>query len=267
MLAVPHPWNAVSEGYEATTMGYLSRYSKRALQEVSLTKNAVVLDLACGPGTLTRMVAPYVAHVDALDFSPNMIALLDVYLAENAILNVETRVGDGQDLPYRSDRYDAVFSMFGLMFFPDRMAGFSELWRVLKPGGTMVVSSWAPVAQSPGMRLMFGAICAMQPDLPESPARVLDSLDNPVVFQREMAEAGFAINRVVMVTHEMTAGSVDDFWDNLLRGSVPLVMLREQVGEDAWPEMAARGKAYLQEQLGDGPVSLSSDAWLGIGVK
>jgi len=267
MLAVPHPWNAVSVGYEATTMGYLAAYSRDALAEVALKKTSKVLDVACGPGTLTRLVAPHVARVDALDFSPQMIGLLDVYLAENTILNVQTCVGDGQDLPYHNDSYDAVFSMFGLMFFPDRVAGFSELWRVLKPGGTMVVGAWAPVSQSPGMQLMFAAIREMQQEMPSTPGPTIDSLENPAVFQKEMSEAGFAINRVMMVTHAMSANSVDDFWESLLKGSVPLVMLREQVGEAAWPAMVAKGKAYLKAQLGDGPISLNSDAWLGIAVK
>lgn len=267
MLAVPHPWNAVSSGYEATTMGYLAQYSLSALDEVLLTKHSRVLDVACGPGTLTRLVAPHVAYVDALDFSPQMSGLLDVYLAESRTLNVETYVGDGQSLPYADDCYDAAFSMFGLMFFPDRVQGFSELRRVLKPGGTAVVGAWAPVSQSPAMTLMFGAIRAMQPDLPPSPATIIDSLDNPAVFQKEMAMAGFSTSRIVMVTHAMTAHSVDDFWDALLRGSVPLVMLREKVGETEWAIMAARGKAYLYDRLGTGPVSLDSDAWLGIGVK
>jgi ubiquinone/menaquinone biosynthesis C-methylase UbiE len=95
MLAVPHPWNAVSVGYEATTMGYLAKYSRSALAEAPLTKQSRVLAVACGPGTLTRLVAPHVAYVDALDFSPQMIGLLAVYLAESRTLNVETYVGDG----------------------------------------------------------------------------------------------------------------------------------------------------------------------------
>ena len=196
-----------------------------------------------------------------------MIALLDVYLAENKLLNVETCVGDGQHLPYLNNQYDAAFSMFGLMFFPDRVRGFSELHRVLKPGGTAVVGAWAPVAQSPAMNLMFGAIRAMQPDLPPSPVTVIDSLDNPDVFQREMAQAGFGSTRILLVTHAMEAPNVDVFWDNLLRGSVPLVMLREKVGEDAWATMAMLGKKYLADHVGDGPISLNSDAWLGVGVK
>ena len=267
MLAVPHPWNAVSQGYEATTMGYLARYSRSALAEVVLTPASRVLDVACGPGTLTRLVAPHVGHVDALDFSPQMLALLDVYLAENKMLNVETVVGDGQNLPYPNHQYDAAFSMFGLMFFPDRVRGFSELHRVLKPGGTAVVSSWAPIEQSPAMRLMFGAIRAMQPDVASLPAPTIESLDNPEVFQREMAEAGFSNSRIVLVTQAMEAPDVDTLWDNLVRGSVPLVMLREKVGETAWSDMVVLGKNHLRDHVGTGPVSLTSDAWLGIGVK
>src|SRR5699024_11098930 len=94
-----------------------------------------VLDVACGPGTLTLLAAAAGATVTALDFSSPMIAQLRTRAAALDLASaVEVHEGGGQRLPFASAVFDAAFSMFGLMFFPDRHAGLRELARVLKPG-------------------------------------------------------------------------------------------------------------------------------------
>ena len=93
-----------------------------------------VLDVACGPGTLAFLAARRGAEVMAVDFCAGMIGELAARLAETPAA-IEARVADGMDLPLESGAFDAAFSMFGLMFFPDRARGFAELHRVLRPGG------------------------------------------------------------------------------------------------------------------------------------
>ena len=127
------PWELVAAGYEATTMHYLGQYCRLILDELDVGLASRVVDVACGPGTVTRMVAGSVASVDAIDFSAPMIELLNRHLEQQKISNVRAVVGDGQQLPYGSDQFDAAFSMFGLMFFPDRIKGFKYRCRVRKP--------------------------------------------------------------------------------------------------------------------------------------
>lgn len=77
---------------------------------------------------------------------------------------VFTYVMDGQKL--ENDRFDAAFSMFGLMFFPDKVRGLKEIHRVLKPKGKIAVSSWAPISNSILMQCLFGALRKANPDIP-----------------------------------------------------------------------------------------------------
>ncbi len=265
-FSAPEPWELVATGYEATTMAYLGKYTERAIHHLQIQDGATVLDVACGPGTVTRQLANRASFITALDFSPNMIALLDRYLVKNKIKSVRTMVGNGQNIPLKDSQFDHAISMFGLMFFPDRIKGFSELFRLLKPGGSAAVSSWAPVDQSPAMRLMFGALRAANPDMP-APQRNAETLENPDVFKREMEKGGFIDVSVHRVTCDMEAESLDELWSGFVRGSAPIVLLRKKVGEKKWLEMEKKALAYISENVAAFPVKLGSDAWIGVGRK
>jgi ubiquinone/menaquinone biosynthesis C-methylase UbiE len=69
------------------------------------------------------------------------------------IANIKTCLMDGQALEFGDNTFDFAYSIFGLMFFPDRLKGFREMHRTLRPGGRAAVTSWAPVEESPLMQL------------------------------------------------------------------------------------------------------------------
>src|SRR5690606_24130990 len=108
-------------------------FAADALALAELNPQDTLVDVAAGPGSLALQAAGQVARVDALDFSTEMLNLLRQ--RTRSIANIHAIEGDGQALPYDNEQFDAAFSLFGLMFFPDRARGFSELYRVLKPGG------------------------------------------------------------------------------------------------------------------------------------
>lgn len=266
MLSEVTPWDMVAEGYSETTMKMFQGYAETALAQVALDEDSHVLDVACGPGTLTLNVAPDVSSVKAIDFSPSMIDILNDTIKREGITNIETTCGDGQALPYPDNTFDAAFSMFGLMFFPDRMKGYKEILRTLKPGGKTVISSWAPTEQSPLQMAIFGALRAIKPDLPE-PQTVIDSLENPEFFKNEMTEAGFKDVEVLLVSKNAQVDSVEKFWNDMVKGSAPIVMMKNSMPDDQWQQKNRIAIDYLQETLGDTPTTLSADAWYGMGIK
>ena len=148
-LATPEPWDLVHQAYVEEHWELFSGLAREALRLVPLTEHSDVLDVAAGPGTLTLQAAPRARRVVAVDFSTRMLEELNRRAREGRLANIETIVADGQALPLPNAAFDAAFSMFGLIFFPDRLQGFRELLRVLRPGGRAVVSSWRPFDQVP----------------------------------------------------------------------------------------------------------------------
>jgi ubiquinone/menaquinone biosynthesis C-methylase UbiE len=272
-LSVAEPWDLVAEGY-ATDVDFVMRpVSLEALRRVeqkrpnAISKAARVVDVAAGPGTLTFELASRVAEVDALDFSESMLAKLREGLSKQGIANVRAVQGDGMALPYADESFDAAFSMFGLMFFPDRSRGFRELLRVLEPGGIATVSSWAPLDLSPLMDLMFGALRAADPNMPP-PKRNLLSLENPELFEKELTDAGFVEVTVEPYEHFVTdVGSADEFWEVMTRSAAPLLLMRKRLGEDEWTRRAEVARAYLRDAFPGARERLSTTAYLGFARK
>ena len=260
------PWDLVASGYAETTMQMLAQYAAEAVAASHLKSTATVLDVACGPGTLALMIARHVGHVHGIDFSESMLAIFRQNIARDGHHNITIRHGDAQILPYSDEMFDAAFSMFGLMFFPDRSHGFAEIHRTLKPGGSIAVTSWAPVDQSPAMQAMFGALRAIKPELPE-PQRAVATLENPEVFKQELLDAGFRNIEIRCVTKSFPVASISEFWASMVKGSAPIQMLKKSMGETVWQEKEILALDYLKERLPATPTTLTADAWLGLGVK
>ena len=120
-LGTMEPWNLVATGYAAEALPYFQVFAKAALDCLNPGADARIVDVAAGPGTLSLLAAAAGMRVSAIDFSESMVAAFrERAQRANLMDRIDLRQGDGQQLPFESVAYDAAFSMFGLMFFPDR---------------------------------------------------------------------------------------------------------------------------------------------------
>lgn len=111
-----------------------------------------VLDVACGTGTAARLAANSVTasgRVVGLDVDPGMIAVAR-RLARDAEVPVEWYCGSALDMPFQDHTFDLCFCLQGLQFFPERVGGFAEIRRVLKPTGQLVATLWWPLEHNKG---------------------------------------------------------------------------------------------------------------------
>ena len=263
-LSLPGVWDDVAAGYAEDLLPTFELYAADALEMARLPARAHIVDVAAGPGTLSLLAADRAERVEALDFSPEMVAVLRRRVAERGATNVRVQEGDGQALPFADSSFDGAFSLFGLMFFPDRAAGFRELRRVLKPGGRAVVSAWGPTTEVPVLAALFDAIRELLPDLPLGGGR--QPLSDPEEFRAEMVAAGFREVEIRSVTHRVTTRSVDDFWRAQLRSSAPVALLRKGLPAEEWKAFAAAVVPRLERALGTGTLEVAWPAKLGLGV-
>lgn len=98
-----------------------------------------ILDIGCGPGDLAAMLAERLpaARIVGLDLSPSMVDLARRRQTADGRLRFE--VGDAANLPCDPASIDVVVSTLSLHHWPNAGAGFSEIGRVLRPGGAAFV--------------------------------------------------------------------------------------------------------------------------------
>ena len=95
-----------------------------------------VLETAAGTGVLTRAIAsrlPADARIVATDLNQPMLDRAKARQSRDG--RIEWKQADALALPFKNQSFDVVACQFGVMFFPDKVQGYLEAWRVLKPGG------------------------------------------------------------------------------------------------------------------------------------
>ena len=114
---------------------FFAPYAEDLVRRLGGVKRGRLLEIAAGSGAATRAMAralPPAVSIVATDLNQPM---LDTAAGLTAAANVEWRQADAQALPFEGASFDAVVCQFGVMFFPDKAAGFSQARRVLRPGG------------------------------------------------------------------------------------------------------------------------------------
>lgn len=192
----PDHWDQAAQHYEKTAHPFTARYAETALARVALGPDSRVLDVAAGTGALALAAARTGAQVLATDFSPGMVARI----AAAGLPNVEAQVMDGQALALPDASFDAVFSIFGVIMFPDWRKGLAEMARVTRPGGHGVVATWQDTGAA--TFLLLGQI--RRKVFPEREAMTMPegvkALSDPENFAHELVAAGYRDPKIEHVT-------------------------------------------------------------------
>jgi ubiquinone/menaquinone biosynthesis C-methylase UbiE len=124
----------------------------RLLERSEIKPGQNVLDIGCGTGASTLEAAKLVGkngHVTALDIATQLLNRAESRSDEMGLTNTSFLLADAQSHQFELKQYDTIMSRFGLMFFADPVAAFSNIANGLKDAGRMVFAAWGPVAQNP----------------------------------------------------------------------------------------------------------------------
>ena len=249
ILSDPKVWDDVTEGYTEFTRVALAQLNIQIFENLEISKNFKVLDIACGPGTSCVPLSQLVQKIDAIDFSKNMIKQLQKTIAQE---NINVFHGDGQKMSFSNESYDLIYSFFGLIFFPDRQKGFGEIRRLLKPGGVAIVSSWTPVEESTAMLALGAAISHAMPAKTEEDLGVATSAaDFPLQtrddYLQELKNTGLKIFDFKKIKMEFEAVSACLYFASAVKGGAPMLHMKNNMPFKQWQEVEHKSVKYLEE--------------------
>jgi SAM-dependent methyltransferase len=160
-------WNSPGELYDDISRT-IADAIEHAVERLEPRPGEHVLDLATGTGWASRCIARRFpgAHVRGLDLADRLLAHAR-RLAEREQLAIPYDVGNAESLPLGDAELDAVVSTFGIMFASRPELAASELGRVVKPQGRVVLATWA---EDGNVAAMFGILRRFMPAPPAAPS-------------------------------------------------------------------------------------------------
>jgi ubiquinone/menaquinone biosynthesis C-methylase UbiE len=228
----------------------------------------VVLDVGCGSGASTLAAATRADRVTGLDFSEPLVELARRRAQDALIGNAAFVIGDAQTHQFDGGTFDLVISQFGLMFFDDPVAAFTNIRRALRAGGRVTFVSWQGLAANEWLTLIADAV-GQHVELPEfgglSRGPGMFALAQPDDMTTLLGAAGFkqvACQSCTPASILGGGGGVDDSVDFLF-GNGMLKGLLAYVDGDSRDDVlwTVRGELNDRYYEGDG-VRVGAAAWV-----
>ena len=213
-ITAANVYNAAADHFDDAPLGFWDRYGRKTVERLSLAAGASVLDVACGTGASALPAAETVGpdgRVLGVDLAENLLELARAKAAQRDLDNIEFQLGDMTDLGYPDGHFDAVVCVFAIFFVPDMESLVAELWRMVRPGGKLAVTTWGPDVLAPVYAVWLDAVKAERPDL-HSAFNPWDRIVEPLAVLKLMQDGGVVDPEVVPEDGVQPIQSPEDFW-------------------------------------------------------
>jgi ubiquinone/menaquinone biosynthesis C-methylase UbiE len=235
-------YNAAADFYDASPLGFWDYFGRRTVELASLPIGSQVLDVCCGAGASALPTAEAVGptgNVIGVDLANQLLESARAKAIQRRLGNIEFELGDMLALRFPIASFDAVVCVFGIFFVPDMARAVGELWRRIRPGGKLAVTTWGRNFCEPANNAFWSSIKSVRPDLYKG-FNPWDRIDNPESLTKIFEEAGVPSPKISAENRLHPISSANDWWTIVLgsgyRGTI------EQLTE---PERETVKKANL----------------------
>jgi ubiquinone/menaquinone biosynthesis C-methylase UbiE len=213
-LKAENTYNAAADTFDAEPLGFWERYGRHTIERMKLRPGARVLDVCCGTGASALPAAHAVGSeglVIAVDLAEELLKAGRTKARAAGLSNIEFRRADMTTLGFPDGQFDAVVCVFGIFFVPDMEAQVAELWRMVRPGGQLAITTWGPGIFTPAYEVWLDAVRSAHPDL--SPAfSPWDRITTPAAVRQLFTDASAPDVEVVAEEGCQPLRGPEDFW-------------------------------------------------------
>lgn len=213
-------YNAAADHYDDAANSFWERFGRRTVAQLQLAPGARVLDVCCGSGVSAIAAAEIVGprgSVTGVDLADSLLNLARAKARAKGLENIEFRTGDMLDLDFEGEEFDAVVCVFGIFFVPDMTTAVRELWRLVRPGGTLAITTWGPRLFEPANSAFWNSIREVRADLYKG-FNPWDRICDPASLRELLEDAGVGQSEInaEMGSHEITS---PEAWWSAIEGS------------------------------------------------
>jgi ubiquinone/menaquinone biosynthesis C-methylase UbiE len=207
--------------------------SRALIEDARIGPGQAVLDVGGGTGEPSLTIAPIVGESGSVTFTDPVAGMVKAARAEaerRGLGNIRFHQCPGESLPFSDDSFDAAVSRLSVMFFPDVLAGLSEMLRVVKPGGFVSFVVWAGKEVNPFFNVVTEVLDRFVPadaedeDAPGAfrfarPGKLTNALQEVGAVEATARELAFMIEAPISVEHfwELRTEMSDTFRSKLQR--------------------------------------------------
>jgi ubiquinone/menaquinone biosynthesis C-methylase UbiE len=211
-------YGAAADHYGLAPLSFWDRYGSETVSRLPLAACDTVLDLCCGAGAsaipAARAVGPS-GHVLGVDVAGPLLDMARAKAAREGLANIEFRQGDAARTGLADGSFDAVVCVFGVFFVADMAKFVAEMWRLVRPGGVLAVTTWGPDLFEPASSLFWDCVRAVEPPLYKA-FNPWDEITTPQALADLFARGGVTGPQVAASPGRHHLGSPDKFWDIVL---------------------------------------------------
>ncbi|NPV23344.1 class I SAM-dependent methyltransferase [Bradyrhizobium aeschynomenes] len=230
-------------------------YAQDLAQRIGARQPRDVLETAAGTGAVTRALhakLPPDVRITATDLNEPMLMQARTHLAGTA--RVRWQQADALALPFADKSFDVIVCQFGAMFFPDRVKGYAEARRALRPGGRFVFNVWDRIEDNAFPRVVHETLQQLFPDdPPQFFTRTPHGYYDTERIKADLTAAGFADIVIETVTHRSRAASAHEPAMAFCQGTP----MRGEIEARGTPGLEAATQAVaeaLERRFGAGPI-------------
>jgi ubiquinone/menaquinone biosynthesis C-methylase UbiE len=256
-LRVARTYSAAADHYALGSLSFWNRFGAGTVSRLPLQPGQSVLDLCCGAGAsaipAARAVRPG-GHVLGIDLAEPLLEQASAKAAAERLPNIEFRRGNAISTGLPAASFDAVVCVFGVFFAPD-MAGFAaEMWRLVRPGGVLAITTWGPGLFEPANAIFWESVRGLAPSLYKS-FNPWDEITTPEALAALYARAGVPDAEVEAVPARQDLTSPARFWDVVLgsgyRATVDALDQDQQdvLREDVLTKLSSRSISTLRTDV------------------
>jgi ubiquinone/menaquinone biosynthesis C-methylase UbiE len=254
---------AAADHYALDSLSFWDRFGSATVARLPLAAGDAVLDLCCGAGAsaipAARAVGP-AGHVLGVDVAEPLLAMARAKAGREGLANVEFRLADATRTELARDSFDAVVCVFGVFFVPDMAAFVAEMWRLVRPGGLLAITTWGEGLWEPANSCFWEAIREVEPSLFKA-FNPWDEITTPQALADLFARGGVVDPVVVAAPGQQLLDSPDKFWDVVLgsgyRATIDALSheQRTQVHRRVLSDLRSRSLAALRTDVVFGTAS------------